>query len=49
MITLKELAPLNGSKNTIFGRLLKGTRTLHQIEGYDEIRRAKTALEKAKD
>jgi cyclophilin family peptidyl-prolyl cis-trans isomerase len=28
-ITLEELPCLNGSKHTIFGRLLKGTRTLH--------------------
>ena len=28
-ITLDELPGLNNSKNTIFGRLLKGTRTIH--------------------
>ena len=38
-ITLDSLPPLNGSKNTIFGRLLRGTRTLHQIEGYDDLAR----------
>jgi len=48
-ITLQELPALNGSRNTIFGRLLKGTRTLHQIEGYDEVRKLKTDYEKTKD
>ena len=28
-ISLDALPGLNGSKNTIFGRLLKGTRTIH--------------------
>jgi cyclophilin family peptidyl-prolyl cis-trans isomerase len=49
MITLSELPALNGSKNTIFGRLLKGTRTLHQIEGFDELKKERTAIEQVKD
>lgn len=49
MVTLQELPALNGSSNTIFGRLLKGTRTLHQIEGFDELKRVRADLEKAKD
>jgi cyclophilin family peptidyl-prolyl cis-trans isomerase len=40
-VTLQEIPALNGSKNTIFGRLLKGTRTLHQMEGYDEVQRVR--------
>ena len=48
-ITMTELPALNGSKHTIFGRLLKGTRTLHQIAQIDEIRRIKTDMEKLKD
>jgi hypothetical protein len=43
------LPGLNGSKNTIFGRLLKGTRTVHQIEGIDEVRQIKRDYEKIKD
>ena len=48
-ITLDELPGLNGSNNTIFGRLLKGTRTLHQIEGLDEVRQIQREYEKIKD
>jgi cyclophilin family peptidyl-prolyl cis-trans isomerase len=45
-ITLDELPALNSSKNTIFGRLLKGTRTIHQIEGIDEVRQLQRDNEK---
>ena len=48
-ITLDALPALNGSKNTIFGRLLSGTRTLHQVEGYDELARAQVEVERRKD
>jgi hypothetical protein len=46
---LNELPALDESKNTIFGRLLKGTRTLHQIEGRDEVRRLQRDTDKIKD
>ncbi len=36
-ITLQELPPLNGSHHTIFGRLVNGSKILHQIEGHDEL------------
>ena len=48
-ITMTELPPLNGSNHTIFGRLLKGTRTIHQIAEIDELRRVKTDFEKMKE
>ena len=48
-ITLTEMPPLNGSHHTIFGRLLKGTRTIHQIAEIDELRRARSDFEKMKD
>ena len=49
IITLDELPSLDYSKNTIFGRLLKGTRTIHQIEGRDELRQLQRDNEKIKD
>lgn len=48
-VTLDSMPSLNGSSNTIFGRLLKGTRTLHQIEGYDELARVRMEQEIRKD
>ena len=46
---MDSLPGLNGSKNTIFGRLLSGTRTLHQIEGFDELARTQASNERRKD
>ena len=43
-ITLDELPPLNESNHTIFGRLIKGTDTLHYIEGIDEYRISKNEI-----
>ena len=48
-ITLKEKPGLNGSKNTIFGRVLLGEKTVHQIAEVDELKRVKTDFEKIKD
>ena len=43
-ITFDRLTPLNGSKHTIFGRLIKGRDTLKLIEGVDEYRMAKEEI-----
>ena len=48
-ITLGEMPALNGSKNTIFGRVLQGTKTIHLISDINDMRRAKTQYEKLKD
>lgn len=40
---------LNGSNHTIFGRVLLGQKTVHQIAEVDELRRVKTDFEKLKD
>ena len=46
---MEELPGLDGSKHTIFGRLLAGKKVLHQIEGFDDFRRVKDENEKKKD
>ena len=38
MITLGELPALNGTKNTIFGRVLQGKKTIHQIADINDMR-----------
>ena len=43
-ITLDELPPLDGSDHTIFGRLIRGTDTVHIIEGIDEYRISKNEI-----
>mmetsp|Transcript_1223 Transcript_1223/g.1398 ORF Transcript_1223/g.1398 Transcript_1223/m.1398 type:complete len:94 (+) Transcript_1223:426-707(+) len=43
-ITLQDLPALNGSKNTIFGRVHKGKQVIHLIEGLDDLRQEKRMI-----
>ena len=40
-VTLEEMPSLNGTCNTIFGRLVKGKETLGIVEGLSEFRKIK--------
>jgi len=40
-VTLEEMPSLNGTSNTIFGRLVRGKDTLGIVEGLSEFRKMK--------
>lgn len=40
-MTLEEMPSLNGTSNTIFGRLVRGKDTLGIVEGLSEFRKMK--------
>lgn len=45
IITLDNMPVMNGSNNTIFGRLVSGRETINMIEGMDDFKRIKAMVE----
>lgn len=46
IVTLDALPILDGSKHTIFGRLVSGKETINMIEGMDDFKKVKNEVER---